>query len=47
MLLFPKELPRAHVRRMIADERKKRDLETTDEKADDKPASIKDMFVTS
>lgn len=46
MLLFPKELPRAHVRRLISDERKRRDLKTTEEDLEEKPASFKDMFVT-
>lgn len=41
MLLFPKELPRAHVRRLIADERK-----NVEEMREDEPASIKDMFTT-
>lgn len=40
IMLFPKELPRAYVRRMIEKEKKKDQIE------EDNPASIKDMLVT-
>lgn len=41
IMLFPKELPRAYVRRMI-EKSKKKDEEVEEEK----PASIKDMLIT-
>ena len=48
MCMFPKELPRAALRRKIALERKKRGIKNLDDKEvhDEIPASISDMFVT-
>lgn len=48
MLMFPKELPRAAVRRKVALERKKRGLKSLegDAPTDEIPASVNDMLVT-
>lgn len=49
MCMFPKELPRAALRRKIAFERKKRGLKILEEDKevhDENPASISDMIVT-
>ncbi|CAO1324723.1 unnamed protein product [Diamesa tonsa] len=48
MMMFPKELPRAAVRRKVALERKKRGLKSLegDAPTDEIPASVNDMFIT-
>jgi len=48
MCMFPKELPRAALRRKIALERKKRGMKNLEDKEvhDEIPASISDMIVT-
>ncbi|CAG9800804.1 unnamed protein product [Chironomus riparius] len=48
MCMFPKELPRAALRRKLAIERKKRGMKSLDDKEihDEVPASLSDMFVT-
>jgi hypothetical protein len=48
MSMFPKELPRAALRRRIAIEKKKRgmELDGDESKHDEIPASFKDMLVT-
>jgi MFS family permease len=49
MCMFPKELPRAAVRRRIASERRKRGMKSLDNEtaeSDEIPASLSDMLVT-
>lgn len=48
MCLFPKQLPRAAVRKRIASERRKRGMKSLEpeKEIDEIPASISDMFVT-
>lgn len=48
MIMFPKELPRASLRKRIAAEKKKRGIKNDDgeDKSEEIPASFKDMLVT-
>lgn len=47
MIMFPKELPRASLRKRIAAEKKKRGMKNDEEDINEEvPASLKDMLVT-